>query len=102
MFRNVFKRETVVVRDTEVQKAVDLLFPDIQLVKEEEGEYYVDRSVDSNLYAALVDLQEGVNDEVVQNTIKHVIKTLEEARKLLKAEQKPMGTDANLLMVDIK
>jgi len=91
-----------VVRDTEAQKLVDLLFPPIELMKEEEGEFYIDRSVDSNLYAALVDLQDGSNDHVVHSTLKAVIAKLEQARNILYAQQEKLDTDARYLLVDIK
>ena len=47
--------------------------------------YHIDFSVDSNLDAVLVDLQEGHNDQVVHNTVNSVVKKLIEARRLLEA-----------------
>ncbi len=86
-------------RDPILQEIVDLLFPPIELTKDEHGEYYVDRSVDSNLFAALYDLQEGTNDKVVHNTINAVLDKLKQTRALLEAEQGKVGKESNLLMV---
>ena len=87
-------------RDPVLQQVVELLFPIIELTKDEDGEYYVDRSVDSNLFAALVDLQEGMNDEVVHTTIRAVINKLQAARKLLDAEEEKVGNKSNMLMIN--
>lgn len=87
-------------RDPVLQQVVDLLFPGIKLTKDEDGEYYVDRSVDSNLFAALVDLRDDRNDKVVHDTIDSVISKLREARKILEAEQEKIGKKSNLLVVD--
>jgi len=86
-------------RDPVLQQIVDLLFPSIELTKTEDGEYYIDRSVDSNLFAVLVDLQEDTNDQVVHDTIKSVIDKLQTARKLLEAEQEKVGDKSNILMI---
>lgn len=96
---SMFKTKKI-ERDPVLQQVVDLLFPGIELTKDEEGEYYVDRSVDSNLFAALIDLQEGSNDQVVHNTIRAVINKLQAARKLLEAEQEKVGNKSNMLVID--
>lgn len=96
---SMFKTKKI-ERDPVLQQVVDLLFPSIELTKDEDGEYYVDRSVDSNLFAALVDLQEGTNDEVVHTTIRAVINKLQTARKLLDAEEEKVGDKSNMLMIN--
>lgn len=93
-------RTKKIERDPVLQQVVDLLFPGIELTKDEDGEYYVDRSVDTNLFAALVDLRDDRNDQVVHDTIDSVIAKLREARKILEAEQEKIGKESNLLVVD--
>lgn len=96
---SVFKPKTVVVRDEVAQKVCDILFPP-HVEKEEDGHtFIVDYSIDHNLLGALVDLENGVNDEVSRNTIRSAIKKLGEARELLMANY-PIAKEARYLMVD--
>ena len=77
--------EKTVIRDEIAQKVCDILFPP-HIEREEDGQtFIVDYSVDYNLLSALVDLENGANDEVTQNTIRSVITKLGEARELLVA-----------------
>jgi len=86
-----FKREQVVVRDEVAQRLCDSLFPE-PVEKEEDGfTYLTDSSVDMNLYSAIVDLEEGKNDEVTRDTLKSILLKLEEARQLLYANYKLKG-----------
>ena len=75
--------------DKKLEKIKELLFPKTEVVETvEEGEkfkYMVDSSVDNNLYAVLVDLQEGVNDKTCHNTINRCIDALLEVRNILEA-----------------
>lgn len=94
-----FKPKTVIVRDEIAQKVCDILFPPL-VEKEEDGQtFIVDYSVDDNLEAALLDLDQGSNDEVTRNTIKSVIIKLREARDLLQANY-PLEKEARYLLVD--
>jgi len=47
--------------------------------------FHIDYSVDTNLDAVLMDLQEGHNDPVSQKTINGVIERLQKARRMLDA-----------------
>lgn len=87
-----------------LEQIKELLFP--QLTSEEELQtdgtiikFHVDYSVDSNLDAALIDLQEGHNDEVVQGTINEVVKKLIQVRRLLEAYAK-MDPKAKYIIVE--
>lgn len=72
----------------ELERIKSLLFPRLVTEVTEDGtEFIVDHSVDSNLYAALVDLQEGFCDEVVLKSIKDSIDVLSQIRKLLNVQQ---------------
>jgi hypothetical protein len=79
------KPKTVVVRQEDLQRVVDILFPALVTQEGKDGIFQIDYSVDSNLQSALYDLEEGTNDQVVQDTIKKAIDSLIEARKVLQA-----------------
>lgn len=85
----------------QVKKA---LFPPL-IVREEmtaDGQvmrYHVDYSVDSNLDAALMDLQEGNNDSLTQDTINKVVARLNEVRRLLEAYAQ-LDKDAKYIIVE--
>lgn len=98
------KKKIETPADQKLEQIKNLLFP--QLVTEEELgndgsfiKFHVDYSVDSNLDAALIDLQEGNNDEVVQGTINEVVKKLIEVRRLLEAYAK-MDPEAKYIIVE--
>jgi len=95
----LLKPKTVVVREGELQKVVDILFPPLETVEKEEGVFVVDYSIDSNLEAALLDLRDGTNDAVVQTTIRKAIERLQNVRKILLAEES-IDKRAQVLMVD--
>jgi hypothetical protein len=61
-----------------------ILFPPlVNKVDEENGEtitYVVDYAVDTNLEAALTDLEDGINDDQVRDTIKVVLSKLVSVR----------------------
>lgn len=74
--------------DDRLEKVIDILFPALELHSEpnERGElikFHVDRAVDSNLDAVLMDLQDGHNDVACHETLNDVIKRLGRLRKLL-------------------
>jgi hypothetical protein len=81
----------------------DILFPPLELktghgFDGEEVVYHIDYGVDSNLDAALCDMQDGTNDEVTQRTIKSIIERLYKARELLSANY-PIDKKAKFLAV---
>lgn len=77
------KPKTVIIRPEEAQQIVDILFPPLETREGKDGVYQIDYSVDSNLQSALIDLQDGVNDKVVQDTISKAIDALIKARNIL-------------------
>lgn len=77
------KPKTVIIRPEDAQQIVDILFPPLETREGKDGVYQIDYSVDSNLQSALIDLQDGVNDKVVQDTISKAIDALIKARNIL-------------------
>ena len=94
-----FKAKPVIVREGEMQQLADLLFPPLVTQTNGEDIFQIDYSVDSNLDAALMDLQDGNNDAVTQKTITGVVKRLNKARKILQAYPE-LDTRAKYLLVD--
>ena len=97
-------KRTYTESDEKIEQLIKLLFPPLVLNEElnKDGtvmKYHVDHSVDTNLDAALVDLQEGHNDPVVQKTINSVIKRLNDARRLLEAYAQ-FDKDAKYIIVE--
>jgi hypothetical protein len=98
------KRKIQTPAEVQLEQIKSLLFP--QLITEQElsndgtiVKFHVDYSLDSNLDAALIDLQEGHNDEVVQGTINEVVKKLIQVRRMLEAYAK-MDPEAKYIIVE--
>jgi len=87
MFKWLFKPKEVkiIIRDKELQRLTDLLFPPLERIERDGDLYQVDYSVDMNLDSALEDLKAGMNDKTTQETISRVLDRLIEARKILNA-----------------
>lgn len=90
--------------DKKLKEVADILFPKTKVLqKVEEGEkikYMVDYSIDNNLYAALIDLQEGHNDKACHNTINKCIEALNKVRTILEAHMF-LDEEAKYIMVDM-
>ena len=94
------KSKPVIMRDKELQKVVDILFPPLRTSTDRDGNVFqVDYSADSNLDSALIDLSEGRNDDITQKTIRKVIERLNEVRRVLQAFPE-LDTRAKYLIVD--
>ena len=90
--------------ELKLEQIKTLLFPPLELNEELSNDgsimkFHIDYSVDSNLDAALMDLQDGQNDEVTQGTINEVTKRLMQVRKLLEAYAQ-IDKDAKYIIVD--
>ena len=95
-----FWRTKKVVRPEVLQEVVDLLFPDIVVERMPDGTvFHVDRSVDANLQAALVDLAEGNNDKVTRDSVEDCLNRLSKARALLEAHSS-IDRKARYVLVD--
>jgi len=90
--------------DKKLEDIRNILFPPTKTNKTmEEGQqikFMVDYSVDNNLYAALIDLQEGHNDKAVQNTINKCIDALIKVREILEAHML-LDEEAKYITVDM-
>jgi hypothetical protein len=90
--------------DQKLEQIKALLFPPLEL-KEQMSEtgskikYHIDYSVDSNLDAVLMDLEEGHNDPVARKTISKVVDRLNQARRLLEAYAE-LDKEAKYIIVD--
>ena len=83
-------KKTYTPSDKKLEELAKLLFPPLVLQQElaKDGstmKFHIDYSVDTNLDAVLMDLQEGHNDPVSQKTINGVIERLQKARRMLDA-----------------
>lgn len=94
------KPKPVIVREGVLQEVSDKLFPVPEEVEKDGMTILVDRSVDSNLWAALTDLDEGTNDKVTRDTIRACARRLDEVRALLNSNH-PINEKARYLMVDV-
>ena len=94
------KPKPVVVREGVLQEVADKLFPVPEEVEKDGLTIVVDRSVDSNLWAALTDLEEGTNDKVTRDTIRACARQLDEVRALLNSNHE-ISEKARYLMVDV-
>jgi hypothetical protein len=81
------KKEPATTADLKLQQIQEILFPPLEEQMEEGMTFYVDYSADTNLDSALVDLQEGHNDNTAHKTIKSVSDKLFKVRKILQAYQ---------------
>jgi hypothetical protein len=87
-----------------LERLRNLLFPPLVLKEEmaKDGQmikYHVDYSVDSNLDAVLMDLQEGHNDPACHKTLNTIIKRLNSIRILLDAYAE-IDVEARYIIVD--
>lgn len=90
--------------DQKLEQIKKLLFPPLELREhlDKDGskvKFHIDYSVDSNLDAVLMDLEEGHNDPVARKTINKVVEKLNEARRLLEAYAQ-LDKDAKYIIVD--
>lgn len=96
----IFYPKPVVLRDSSLQEVTELLFPEPE-EKEMDGlTMVIDKSVDANLHAALLDLEDNTNDAVVRDTIRKCVLQLEKARAVLEAHNHQINKKARYLMVD--
>ena len=98
------KRKIQTPAEIQLEQIKNLMFPQLTTEQELNNDgtiikFHVDYSVDSNLDAVLIDLQEGHNDEVVQGTINEVVKKLIQVRRMLEAYAK-MDPEAKYIIVE--
>jgi len=96
---SMFKVKPKTTAEQKLEEIKNILFPPFKKQTEKDVTFLIDYSVDSNLQAAVNDLDEGHNDEIVQGTINKVVDRLVEVRKILKAYGE-FDTDAKYIIVD--
>ena len=95
----MFKPKPKTTAEEKLEEIKNILFPPFSKQTNQDIIFLVDYSADSNLQAAVGDLEEGHNDEIVQGTINKVIDRLIEVRKILKAYGE-FDTEAKYIIVD--
>lgn len=100
------EKEKRIATDAEqkLEEIKNLLFPQLELHEELSNDgstikYHIDYSIDSNIDAALLDLYDGHNDEVVQSTLNKAVARLNKARKILEAYAS-LDKEAKYIIVD--
>lgn len=72
--------------DEKLEQVINILFPPLDLHTDKNGDkFHIDYSVDTNLEAALMDLEDGHNDAASQKTIRNVTDRILKVRRLLEA-----------------
>ena len=98
------KRKPATPAEEKIEQIKNLLFPPLALNEEmqKDGEfikYHIDYSIDSNLDAVLMDLQDGNNDPACHKTLSSVIERLQKIRRLLEAYAE-LDSEAKYIIVD--
>lgn len=98
------QRKPATPAEEQIERIKALLFPPLKLQEEMQKDgttvkFHIDYSADSNLDAALMDLQEGYNDPAAQKTILDVIKRLNKLRTMLEAYAQ-LDKDAKYILVE--
>lgn len=96
---NFFKAKPRTTSDQRLEEIEKILFPPFKKKKSEDVSFLVDYSVDSNLQAAINDLEEGLNDEIVRGTISKVVDRIIKVRQILNAYNE-IDLDAKYIIVD--
>ena len=99
MFK-IFKAKPKTTAEHKLDHLREILFPPFKKETLPNGDkILIDYSIDSNLGAALSDLEEGNNDEVSRKTISRAIDRLIDCRRILEAYGE-MDVDAKYVIVD--
>ena len=97
---NFFKKKPETPSDVLLEEIKKILFPPIETHIDKDGnKYHIDYSIDTNIDSVLIDLGEGYNDEVSQETLRKINKRILEIRKLLNFQQ-PLEEDAKYVLAD--
>lgn len=100
MMFKFFQKKPKTEAEIQLQQIKDLLYPQMEEGEMDGIKYLVDYSVDQNLEAALVDLEEGHNDEACRNTIRKVAKKLYDIRLLMDAYTHKLDKNIKYVIVD--
>ena len=99
MFK-IFKMKPKTTAEVKIEQVVKLLFPPLELHVDKEGnKFHIDHSIDTNLEAALMDLEGGYNDVASQKTIRSAVNQIIKVRRLLEAFQE-IDTEAKYFIAE--
>jgi len=107
MFGFTVKKKINTPAEQRLQEIKDILFPSSELKQKYDEttdkliKYQIDYSIDMNLDGAIIDVQNGVADEVVLNTLNDTLDRLYKVRELLEAHAQ-IDKDAEYIIVDTK
>lgn len=94
------RRESYVPEDERLRQVIGILFPPLETEDLPDGSrVQIDYSVDSNLDAVLLDLEDGHNDESARSTLRDCIKRVARVRDILEAHHQ-IDLEAKALFVD--
>lgn len=94
------RRKPKTTAEEKIDQIIELLFPPLELHTDKDGnKFHIDYSVDTNLEAALMDLEDGHNDAASQKTIRSIIKRIIKTRQLLEAYRE-IDNDAKYFIAD--
>jgi hypothetical protein len=100
MMIKFFQKKPKTEAELQLEKIKNLLFPPMEEGEMDGIKFLVDYSVDQNLEAALIDLEEDHNDEACRNTIRKVAKKLYDIRVLMDAYSNKLDKDFKYIIVD--
>lgn len=94
------KKEPKTPAEEKLQQIQEILFPPLKRYTDKDGrKFHVDYCADTNLQAALHDLEDDFNDENTRKTIKSVEERIINVRKVLEFNQ-PLDSDAQYVIAD--
>jgi len=107
MFGFTVKKKINTPAEQRLEEIKDILFPpsSVREKYDEENDkfikYQIDYSIDMNLDGAIIDIQNGLADKVVLNTLNDTLDRLYKVRELLEAHAQ-IDKDAEYIIVDTK
>jgi hypothetical protein len=103
IFDNIFEKKEIPPKtssEEKLQQIQEILFPPLKSYTDKEGrKFHIDYCADTNLQAALHDLEDDFNDENTRKTIKSVEERIINIRKVLEFGQ-PLDDDAEYVIAD--
>ena len=94
------KQKPVTPADEKIDQIIKLLFPPLDLQTDKNGDkFHIDYSIDTNLEAALMDLEDGHNDAASQKTIRNCTDRIIKVRQILEAYRE-ISNDVKYFIAD--
>ena len=106
LFNFKIKKKNPSELENQLEYITNLLFPKLKLIEDvdrkgKKVKFYLDNSIDSNLYAAIVDLQEGFNDQKAQETLINILDKLKILKKHLEITTDKIDQNVEYFMVEM-